>query len=257
MMKYQKIILASVILLIVVGITDYFIRINFWFYIGIILVTTGLLAYGSASIRSDFYCRVLFPVKTDDKVIALTFDDGPDKVVTPVILDILKENNIKALFFCIGEKVTENREIIKRIDTEGHIIGNHSFTHHFFFDLFRKEKMQSELEMCDNIIRSILNRKIKLFRPPYGVINPALASVIKRKGYYVIGWSLKSKDTVIKDDELLFMRLVKKLSKSNILLFHDTMKVTTLVLDKYIKFAKEKNYRFERADHLLNIEPYE
>jgi peptidoglycan/xylan/chitin deacetylase (PgdA/CDA1 family) len=117
--------------------------------------------------------------------------------------------------------------------------------------------MQRELEMSDNIIGSILNRRMKLFRPPYGVTNPALASVIKKKGYFVIGWTCKSKDTVIKNDEILFMRLVKKLGESNILLLHDTMKVTARVLDKFIKFAKEKNYRFERADHLLNIEPYE
>jgi peptidoglycan/xylan/chitin deacetylase (PgdA/CDA1 family) len=257
MLKYQKIILISVILMISLGIADFFFRINIWFYIGIIIASSGLLAIGSASIKSDFYCKAIFSFKNKDNVISLTFDDGPDKAVTPAILDILKEHNIKALFFCVGTKAAVNTEIMKRIHCDGHIIGNHSFTHHFFFDLFSKKRILKELEENDRILGYITGRKIKFFRPPYGVTNPALGSVVKTKGYHVIGWNVKSKDTVIKDEEVLFRRLTDHIGKGNIFLFHDTMEVTALMLDKFIRFAKDKNYLFERLDHLINIEAYE
>jgi len=257
MLKYHKIILVSVVILIILIIADFFFRINIWFYIGIFLATTGLLAYGSASVRSCFYGEVICSANTSDKMIALTFDDGPDETVTPVILDILKRNNIKAAFFCIGSKVTSNPEITKRIDSEGHIIGNHSYTHNYFFDLFSHKRILKELEENDKILGSLINRKIKMFRPPYGVTNPALVCAVNKIGYSVIGWSLKSKDTVIKNENRLFRRLENRLDKGNIILFHDTISVTAKVLDKFIDYARGQNYRFERLDYLLKIEAYE
>jgi peptidoglycan/xylan/chitin deacetylase (PgdA/CDA1 family) len=257
MLKYQKIIAGFIILLISVLIIDLFTSICPWLYAGIILTMVCLLAYGSISIRSGYYCRVLCSAKVEKKLLALTFDDGPDIKRTPEILDILKKHNIKAAFFCIGKKAEENPGLIREIDQEGHAIGSHSYSHHFFFDLFTSGRMLKELQKTEDILNKILDKKIKMFRPPYGVTNPPLARALKRMNYHIIGWSLRSKDTIIKEENLLFERLVKRLKAGDIILFHDTESKSVRVLGKFIKFAKANNYSFERPDKILNIEAYE
>ncbi len=243
--------------MVVFLIADFYGDISIWIYIGIIIATIALLVYGSASVGSGFYCRVICSAETDEKVIALTFDDGPHKINTPLILDILAGNNVKAVFFCVGDRVKAHPDVVRRIDREGHIIGNHSATHHFFFDLSGKKRMMRELEENDEIIGNLIKRKVKLFRPPYGVTNPALAAVAAIRDYSVIGWSLKSKDTVIKNEDVLLQRLEKRLKKGDLILFHDTMDITARVLERFILFAKGQGYRFERIDHLLKINAYE
>lgn len=257
MLKYKKIIALSVILMVLLLITDYYLTISLWIYIGIIIATIAMLAYGSASVGSGFYCRVICSADTNEKVISLSFDDGPHKIHTPLILDILARNNIKAVFFCVGDNVKANPDVVLRIDREGHIIGNHSATHHFFFDLFSRKRMIEELERNDEIIGNLIKRKVRLFRPPYGVTNPVLAAVTAKRNYTVIGWSLKSKDTVFKNEEALLQRLENKLKNGDIILFHDTMDITTRILDKFIRYAREHNYRFARIDNLLKINAYE
>jgi peptidoglycan/xylan/chitin deacetylase (PgdA/CDA1 family) len=257
MLKYQKILLASILLLIMMVIIDVFVGINIRWYIGIILATAGLMTYGSLSIRSGFYSRAICAVDSQEKVIALTFDDGPDEQVTPAVLNILRKHEVQAVFFCIGSKVLEYPGLIERIDIEGHIIGGHSYSHHFFFDLFSVKKMQEELVKTEKLVQRVIRRKIRMFRPPYGVTNPALARVLRKMNYKVIGWSLKSKDTVIHDEQKLFERLTKQIRTADIILFHDTSQPMVPVLDKFINFAKEKDYRFARLDKLLQIDAYE
>ncbi len=134
----------------------------------------------------------------------------PIQINTPVILDLLKQQGIQAAFFVVGNKLENNIEIIRRIDQEGHIMGGHSFSHHFFFDLFTARRMKIELEHTEEMVMKITGKKMKLFRPPYGVTNPVLARVIRKLGYHVIGWSLKSKDTVTGDSQVLLERLTEK-----------------------------------------------
>jgi peptidoglycan/xylan/chitin deacetylase (PgdA/CDA1 family) len=256
MLKYQKILLTFITILVAVIIFNHFVHTGIWLYLCIITIPAVMLAYGSMYIGSDYYCKVLCLADTTEKKIALTFDDGPDKTITPVILDVLKKHRITAAFFCIGHKAEENPGLIRQIDDEGHIIGSHSYSHHFFFDLFGSRRMISELQKTESVLYQILNKKITMFRPPYGVTNPTLADVLKKMKYHVIGWSLRSKDTVLQHDRL-FERVTNKVKPGDILIFHDTKAQTAEVLDKFIIFALENNYGFERLDRLLKIEPYE
>jgi len=189
--------------------------------------------------------------------IALTFDDGPDRNTTPEVLDILKKEGINAAFFCIGSKVESDPELIWRMDQEGHVVGNHSYSHHFFFDLFNSRRMSAEMQKTEDAIFKVISKRIKLFRPPYGVTNPPLARAVGKIKYRVIGWSLRSGDTVLMDENKLLERITSGLKPGDIILFHDTKKITALVLEKFIKFAKENDYIFERVDKHLGIEAYE
>jgi peptidoglycan/xylan/chitin deacetylase (PgdA/CDA1 family) len=257
MLKFQKFIIAFVVILISLLIIDIFTRIPLLLYAGIILALIGLLAYGSVNLRSGFYCKALCSADMGKRTIALTFDDGPDKTVTPALLGLLKKENIQGAFFCIGKNAGENPDLLRKMDQDGHVIGSHSFSHHFFFDLFSSRRMLAELQKTEDAIEKNLNRKIRLFRPPYGVTNPPLARALRKKNYHIIGWSLRSKDTVIKNEDRLFERVTGRLKPGDIILFHDTKSQTVTVLEKFIKFAKENDFSFERLDKILGIEAYE
>lgn len=257
MLRYQKIYVAFFCVILVLAVADIFLSFSLIWYGGIIIAFIIYMAYGSAYINSGMYCKVHCAAKIDTRAIALSFDDGPDTSFTPVILDLLKKEDIKASFFCIGEKAKLEPDLIKRIDREGHVIGGHSYSHHFLFDLFSSRKMLEEMQKTEEVILNAINRKIKLFRPPYGVTNPPLAKALQNKNYHVIGWSLRSKDTVINDENKLYERLVRRVKPGDIILFHDTKRPTVNVLEKFIRFARENDLRFERADTHLGIEAYE
>jgi peptidoglycan/xylan/chitin deacetylase (PgdA/CDA1 family) len=257
MLKYQKFNIAFALALTGLAVIDIFTHVPLVTYSGIILAFIGLLAWGSADISSGWYCETYCSGNMEKRSIALTFDDGPEKSVTPSLLDLLREEQIGAAFFCIGKKAEENPELLQQADREGHIIGGHSYSHHYFFDLFSMGKMLEEMQRSEDAISSSIKKKIKLFRPPYGVTNPPLARALARKKYHVIGWSLRSKDTVIKDEEKLLERVKKMVKPGDIILFHDTQKHTVDVLKKFIRFAKAEGYSFERLDNHLGIKAYE
>lgn len=257
MLKYPKVIFTSLVVLAVLAATDYFTDMHFMFYMLAVMVPAGILAWGSGNVCSGMYLDAHCKAKNKGRVLALTFDDGPDEESTPRILDILRENNIAATFFCTGANAEKSPEIIKRINDEGHIIGNHSYSHHFFFDLFRQKKMEEDVGKSDSVIFRITGKKMKFFRPPYGVTNPVLARVVKKSGYEVVGWSLRSKDTVIDSDEKLLRRIERKMQAGDLVLLHDRRHKTAETLRELIRIADGKNYRFERADRILNIEAYE
>ncbi|MCU0460848.1 MAG: polysaccharide deacetylase family protein [Bacteroidales bacterium] len=256
MLRYQKFNIAFTVLIIALTISDIFLHIHLLAYGGIILAFIGLLAWGSSDIRSGWYVKTYCKGDMQKRSLSLTFDDGPDKIVTPALLDLLRNEDIKAAFFCIGKKAEQNPDLLAQIDKDGHVIGGHSYSHHFFFDLFISDRMLNEMQRSEDIVFKITGKRMRLFRPPYGVTNPLLAKALEQKNYHVIGWSLRSKDTVIKNEEKLFEKVAKKVKPGDVILFHDTQNHMVNVLGKFIKFAKENGFTFERPDKHLGIEPY-
>jgi peptidoglycan-N-acetylglucosamine deacetylase len=257
MLKYQKIYITFFLIMSAFIIADIFIRVPFLLYAGTILAFVVLMAWGSADIRSGMFCKVMWRGNRGTRTIALTFDDGPDKTVTPAILDQLAKENVRAAFFCTGKKAEENPDLLRRIDREGHIVGGHSYSHSFFFDLSGTVKMLEEMNKTEDAISRCISKRIRLFRPPYGVTNPPLAKAAGKKKYHVVGWSLRSKDTVIKDVNDLLKRVTGKVKPGDIVLFHDTQSQTVDILGKFIKFVKENQIDIERLDKLVGIEAYE
>jgi len=228
----------------------------FYLLAGLNLAWAGLLVWGSINIRSGFYLPAFYKGIKGQNSIALSYDDGPSEEFTPAVLDMLKKHNIKACFFCIGEKALDHPEIIKRIDEEGHLIGIHSMTHSYFFDLFSKKRMIAELEDTTAIIKNITGKECRWFRPPYGVSNPPLAKAVNHCRLLTIGWSLKTKDTSGKKSSVLIKRIEKKINKRDMILMHDNREVSIKLTEKIIEIAKNKNYKISRPDHLLNIQAY-
>jgi peptidoglycan/xylan/chitin deacetylase (PgdA/CDA1 family) len=226
------------------------------FFTIVTVVFLAHLIYCSANICSQAYIKTYCKSYTKEKKIAITFDDGPDAEITPEVLAILEEFNVKATFFCIGNQIEKNRELVKEIDSKGHLIGNHSFSHEFWFDLYHAKKMQEDIEKTNGLIFETIGKKTKLFRPPYGVTNPSLKRAIKELDYNTIGWSIRSFDTVNHVKKTLF-RLKYKLKPGAIILFHDNREQITEILKPFLEFAQSENYKIVPLDELLNIEAYE
>ena len=98
--------------------------------------------------------------------------------------------------FCIGNNVASNSELLREIDKRGHLIGNHSWSHERWFDLYPSEKMKEEIEKTNKAIFETIGKKTRLFRPPYGVTNPSLKKALKSFDFYNIGWNIRSFDTI-------------------------------------------------------------
>ena len=223
----------------------------------IILITYSLIVfYGCYYVGSNFFIKIVCKAETDKKEIAISFDDGPAINYTSEILQLLKSKNIKATFFCIGNRIAGNEHILKQIIEEGHIIGNHSYSHHFWFDMYSAKKMQKDLEQMDDEMERATGLKPKLFRPLYGVTNPNVKKAIINGGYTPVGWSVRSMDTVIKDENKLLNKINAGIKPGAVFLFHDTSKTTLSVLPGFIQEVKKRGYEIIPLDKLLALTAY-
>lgn len=230
--------------------------------ITVILIVAAIVAllvwlvYASASISSGVYVHTLCRAKTDKPVIALTFDDSPHPQQTPLILDILKEYNIKATFFAIGANIEQYPDIAARIVNEGHILGNHSYAHTSNFPLFSPDKMRDDVARCEALIERITppEQRYKLFRPPFGVTNPTIGKVVKEGGYTTIGWNIRSLDTVRPPLEA-WQRIVKRIRPGSVILLHDRMPESHILLEKLIRWINNEGYQIVNINELFDLKP--
>jgi peptidoglycan/xylan/chitin deacetylase (PgdA/CDA1 family) len=216
-----------------------------------------IVIWGSSFIASNYHVKTFCgnPLETEKK-IALTFDDGPNEM-TLLVLDVLKKYNAKATFFCIGKNIENHPEILKRTIEEGHIIGNHTYSHAPFFDFYGKYKVIAEIQQTDILIEAVLGKKTRLFRPPYGVTNPSIRRALAVTKHKTIGWNIRSLDGVIKKEEFLLNRIIKKIKPGGIVLLHDTSIQTVNVLEELLSFLQKNNYTVVSLEELLNIKAYE
>ncbi len=186
------------------------------------------------------------------KKIAITFDDGPNPKYTPIVLQLLKDYEAKASFFCIGRQVEKNPEILKLIYDESHDIGNHSYTHSNTIDFKSTEGWLEELKHTDQAIFKVIGEKPTLFRPPFGVTTPHLAKAIKVTGHQVIGWNIRPFDMAIKYREVILKRILKQVKPGSIVLLHDKHEHIEFVLEQLLQFLKKQNYEMVTINELIN-----
>ena len=221
-------------------------------YVAILVVGFLLLAaYASVSISAGIYVKAFCRAKSSSKAIALTFDDGPDPVWTPKVLEVLKKYDVKATFFCIGDKVEKHPQLVKMLIEEGHIVGNHTYYHTSFFPLLSNKKMVAELQRCDEAIKNITGEPVTLFRPPFGVTNPTIAAVVRKLGYKVIGWSIRSFDTVKSERGNVLKRILKKAHAGGVILMHDNLENSDWLVEQVIVHLQERGYEINRLDEFF------
>ncbi len=194
--------------------------------------------------------------KVDEEVIAITFDDGPHPVFTPKTMKLLKKYNAKATFFCIGKNAEKYPELVKKILSEGHVLGNHSFSHINYYGFLPLNKVLSDIEKGQEVFNRITNLKLQFFRPPFGVTNPNISKAVKKLKLNTFGWSVRSFDTVAKDPDKVFNKISTKIQKGDVVLLHDTSEISIEILEKLLHFLQNKNLKSVTLERLFNLRAY-
>jgi peptidoglycan-N-acetylglucosamine deacetylase len=208
-----------------------------------------------------FQGKVIFEGKVNDstKVIALTVDDGPWPETTEQMLDIFKQNDVKATFFWIGKSLESSPEIARRVVAEGHAIGNHTW--HHWYDPMDPVTATNEIDRTAKLIYETTGVKTTFFRPPGGVLNNGLAKYAQEQNYSVVMWSVTSADTDPRAQPEAFVNNVLKGAKPGaIVLMHDgggDRSRTIQALPEMIAGLKKEGYRFVTIPELMEIQQNE
>ena len=190
------------------------------------------------------YPRCIWSINTTEKVLYLTFDDGPDKVATSFVLDLLREYKAKGTFFCIGKNVVSNPDVYQRIIEEGHQVGNHTYSH-------LNGWKTPDAEYADDILKAKTVIDSPLFRPPYGRITGFQLNLLKEARFELqpVMWSVLSGDF---DPDLsyedCYLNVARNARAGSIVVFHDSSKSfdkLKYTLPLVLKHFTEKGYKFE------------
>ena len=214
-----------------------------------------VLFFGSYLIQLNFHIKSLNNGDKNLKKISLTFDDGPNPVLTEKLLDILEKHSTPATFFMIGKNIEQYPEIARKVSEKGHIIGNHSYYHANKFDMQSSKKMLAEIIKTNELIKSIINKEPTLFRPPFGITNPMLAKAVKNSKMHSIGWSLRSLDTM-KTKNGTIKKLKARVKNGDIILLHDSNKDICKIVDEFIIYTKNIGIEIVSLEELLKIKAY-
>ncbi len=235
------------------------------------VLVLSLIMYGYFVPTSPVFGKVYYEGATEEKVVALTFDDGPNEPYTSQILDILASRDIKATFFVIGSNVELYPETARRIIAEGHVIGNHSYSHNANHAL--TEFGAKDLERAQETIYNVLGVMPRLYRPPHGRLTPWELQAVKKAGMIAVTWSVSAND----QHEMAFLgkptpeefarEIAGRTHPGEIILLHDgygtlhdtvkadrslTVKALPLIIDK----LQAEGYKFVTVPELLNMPAY-
>lgn len=189
------------------------------------------------------------------KVVALTFDDGPDGNTTPQALDILAKYKIKATFFVQGKNIAGNESILKRMQSEGHEVGNHSWNHPILTKL-SLEDAKKQLTDTEDAITKVLGKSSKLMRPPYGAISDDIRNSLDLS---FIMWSVDSLDWKSKNEAAILTEIQHQTTDGSIILMHDIHQTSVNSLPKVIEYLQGQGYSFVTVSEMLNtrLKPHE
>lgn len=185
-------------------------------------------------------------IKSSEKALFITFDDGPNPYVTPQILEILDAHNAKATFFCVGENVKKYSDVFEMVKSKGHNVGNHTYSHLKGTKTTTKEYIE-DIKKASNLIQS------KLFRPPYGKIKFRQINRLK-KDFKIILWDFITYDYNSKKSPNEIIREIKRRSRNgSIVVFHDSEKAkenVLTVLPLALEFWEKEGYAFKTIEKL-------
>lgn len=196
---------------------------------------------------------------SEEKKVALTFDDGPDDIFTPQILDVLKEKNVKATFFVIGKRAEGYPKVMRRIVDESHLVGNHTWSHPNIMKISLEDAKQEVLK-TEKLLKSYCDDsadRIKIFRSPYGSIDPERVEFISNIGYKIIAWNVDSLDWKGLSAEEVKTYVLENVTEGSIILQHsaggegEDLSGSVEALPEIIDVLKEEGFEFVTIDEIL------
>ena len=224
----------------------------------------GLIYLLCFSPRAQVFGNFLYRKKTTEKIIALTFDDGPNPPFTNRILDILAAHHVQATFFCVGKNLEKHPELGRAIVNAGHVIGNHSYSHSFW-EYLKHPVFELEITRTQALIQRITGKTAALFRPPWLFRHPGIFRTLRRNNLTPVSGVFGSYLEVFKiPAEKLAARVMGKIKPGTILIFHDgfnahggnraqTAEAVNLLIPKLLRAG----YQFVTVDRLLGVPAYQ
>lgn len=212
----------------------------------------GWMRYGGGEDHSGGYQAAAKVSKRQEqdqgrKVIALTFDDGPHETYTVQLLDGLKERGVKVTFFLMGQNIEGKEEVIRRMQQEGHLIGNHSYCH-IPLTKAKEETVCEAVEKTEEIIQSVTGERPQYLRPPYGDWNENLEC---RLDLTTVFWSVDSLDWKLKEAGKIVDYVEKKIRDGDIILMHDIFPTSVEAALELVDRLQAKGYQFVTVEELL------
>jgi peptidoglycan/xylan/chitin deacetylase (PgdA/CDA1 family)/GT2 family glycosyltransferase len=232
----------------------------------LLIIMISIVCYGYFVPASPVFGRVYSKIRTTDRIIALTFDDGPNEPYTSQILDILAEYDIKATFFLVGKNVLLYPDTTRRILAEGNVIGNHTYSHNANHALFFSS--YKDVQLAQETIFKVTGVYPHLYRPPHGKKSPWELGAIKNRNFIVVQWSISTKELSGNPAALLAEQIVSKSRPGGIILLHDgygtihnteqaDKHVTMEALPGIIRRLQSEGYTFVTVPELLNVPAYD
>ncbi|MGE5381341.1 MAG: polysaccharide deacetylase family protein [Methylocystaceae bacterium] len=200
--------------------------------------------------------NIISEVAITDRCVAITFDDGPDPVYTPMMLDLLEENQVKATFFLIGLHSEWYPELVKRINKEGHEIGNHSY-YHKNYSIKSPGYVAGDMQRTNELLTKITGVRPCLLRPPFGRYNDKTVEIAKEQQLQVVCWSINSLDWQRPAAYVMERQVRRHLGPGQIILFHDgggRRKETVRAVANFIKTAQDEGYRFLTVSEMIKYQ---
>lgn len=222
-----------------------------------VLLAAVLLVRGSASVRASWYLRMRCRARGTGRRVALTFDDGPDPQRTPAVLDLLARQGVRATFFVVGARAEAHPELVRRMAAEGHVVGNHSYTHSWRFPLRSLGRTMEELRRTGEVLHRITGLQPRLFRPPFGVTNPTIARAVRRLGLDPVGWSIRSLDTMGQSPERVAARILRRLHPGAVILLHERCAGSERLVGLLVEGLRSRGLEPVTLPELFDIEAYE
>ncbi len=223
--------------------------------IALIITLSSIGGAVSASAKAGKRELPIYSVKTEEKKVAISFDCAWGVDYTDALLKTMQDHGVRCTFFVVEFWAKKHPDYLKKISDFGHEIGTHSSTHPYMSKL-SKEKVVEELSKSVDAIESVTNKKVSLFRPPYGDYNDQLIITAREMGLYTIQWSVDSldwKDILAKEIE---KRVVDKVKNGSIVLFHNQGLHTSEALPNIIRALKSKGYEFVPIGELIYKDGY-
>lgn len=207
----------------------------------------------------QLYGKVVTAVPTADrKVVALTFDDGPYPPYTGQVLDVLRQEQVKATFFVIGQNAVKHPDLVRQIAAEGHQIGNHTYQH---LDLLKldREAIAQEIDRTGQVLQEITGSQSRILRPPHGFRDPVVMEAAAERNLQVVEWSVMARDWVNPGAAVIAQRVLERTENGSIILLHDgdgvaaaasrsqTAQATGLI----IRGLRERGFEFVTIEEIM------
>jgi peptidoglycan/xylan/chitin deacetylase (PgdA/CDA1 family) len=199
------------------------------------------------------FSHILWHGKTSNTDIAFTFDDGPHPINTPILLDILRNNRVKATFFIVGERAEKNPQLISRMHEEGHLVGNHSYSH-LKFPFHTSIEMKKEIIRTNALIEKHTGVRTHYFRPPHGLRDFRLWHILRHLQMIGVMWTIMPWDWKNISEKRIVQKILNSIHNGAIITLHDgggEREETLKAVEKLIPLLRQKGFHFTTVDRMI------